>query len=159
MNFARKSLSDRSVPSPASRALRTCLPLLLVPLLAATLRGADLPATTMEHLYYLQTRAEHVRKFKPDEMVEYCIAQKLGGGTFENLNAQLLTLRVELARLLQVQQQQDVDPRAEAVRKQIDMFVGLLREEARKVQNGLVHEGQIAGDTLQIIARAQNASQ
>ncbi len=126
-------------------------------LIATALRAADLPTVTIEHLYYLQTRAEHIRKFKPDEMIEYCIAQKMGGISFDNLDAQLLILRIELARLLQVEQQQDTEPHVEALKKKIEMYTGLLREEAQKVQNGMVREGQIAADTLQVIARAQQA--
>lgn len=136
--------------------MKILLTFLLASLLAVPLPGADLPTTTLEHLYYLQARAERVRKYKPDEMIDYCIAQKIGGNSFDNLNAQLLPLRVALARLLQIEQQQDSDPRVEALRKQIEMLAGLLREEARKVQNGVVQEGQIAADTLQAIARAQN---
>lgn len=135
--------------------MKSCLFTVLV-LLSTMLRAADLPTVTIEHLYYLQTRADHVRKFKPDEMIEYCIAQKIGGASFDSLNSQLLVLRTDLAKLLEVEQQQDTEPRVEALKKRIEMYANLLRGEAQKVQNGVLREGQIAADTLQAIARAQN---
>jgi hypothetical protein len=78
--------------------------LLIALFLSATLHAADLPTVTVEHLYYLQARAERVRKFKPDEMIDYCIAQKIGGTAFENLYAQLFTLRIDLTKLLRVEE-------------------------------------------------------
>ncbi len=156
MDFTAHARSGRFVPS-VRRAMKTRLLFLLFVLAATALRAADLPTLTLEHLYYLQARAERVRKFKPDEMIEYCLAQKIGGNSFDNLNAQLLTLRVELARLVQIEQPPDTDPRVAALRKQSDVLVSLLREEAQKVQNGVVREGQIAADTLQTIARAQSS--
>ena len=137
--------------------MKTCLFVLLV-LLSANVRAADLTTTTIEHLYYLQTRADHVRKFKPDEMVEYCIAQKIGGVSFDSLCSQLVPLRVELARLLEIEKQQDAEPHVEELKKRIELYSSLLREEAQKVQNGMICEGQIAADTLQVIARAQQNS-
>lgn len=128
---------------------------LLCLLAAAPLRAADLPTVTIEHLYYLQARADRVRKFKPDEMVEYCLAQKLGGAAFEAFSSQVVPLRIELARLLEIERQQDTEPRVAELKKRIDLYTALLREEAQKVRNGMINEGQIAADTLQAIARAQ----
>ena len=131
-------------------------PFILLLLLAVpALRAADLPTVTIEHLYYLQARAERVRKFKPDEMVEYCLAQKLGGASFDAFCSQVVPLRTELARLLEIEQQQDTEPRVAELKKRIDLYTNLLREEAQKVRGGMLNEGLIAADTLQAIARAQ----
>ena len=128
---------------------------LLCLLAVPSLRAADLPTVTIEHLYYLQARADRVRKFKPDEMVEYCLAQKLGGASFEAFCSQVVPLRIELARLVQIEQQEETEPHVTELRKRIDLYTSLLREEAQKVRNGMINEGQIAVDTLQSIARAQ----
>ena len=125
-------------------------------LLSCPLQGADLPTVTVEHLYYLQARAERVRKFKPDEMIEYCVAQKIGGTAFENLYSQLFTMRIDLARLLKVEEVLLTDPRVLTINKTHEAYISLLREEAQKVQNGIVREGQVASDTLTSIARAQS---
>ena len=130
--------------------------LLIALFLSATLHAADLPTVTVEHLYYLQARAERVRKFKPDEMIDYCIAQKIGGPAFESLYAQLFTMRIDLTKLLKVEEVQPTDPRVVTLNKTHDAYTTLLREEARKVQNGIIHEGQVATDTMTAIARAQN---
>jgi hypothetical protein len=130
--------------------------LLIALFLTATLRAADLPTVTVEHLYYLQARAERVRKFKPDEMIDYCIAQKIGGNAFENLYAQLFTLRIDLTKLLRVEEVLSTDPRVVILNKTHDAYLTLLREEAQKVQSGIVHEGQVATDTMTAIARSQN---
>jgi len=130
--------------------------LLLGLLFSRALDAADLPTVTIEHLYYLQARAEHVRKFRPDEMIEYCVAQKIGGPAFENLYSQLFTIRIDLARLLRVEEVLSSDPRVVTLNRTHEAYTALLREEAQKVQNGIVREGQIATDTLTTIARAQN---
>ena len=136
------------------RLLAFLLPLLL---LAATLPAADLPTVSVEHLYYLQARADRTRKFKPDEMIEYCISQKIGGTAFEYLDSQLFTLRIELAKLLEIEEAKDTDPRVISLTKTVEVYTKLLREEAARVQNGIVREGQVATDALQAIAKAQNA--
>ena len=132
-------------------------PLLLVALfIAATIHAADLPSITTEHLYYLEARAERVRRFKPDEMIEYCIAQKIGGTAFENLYSQLFTMRIDLTKLLKVEEVLTTDPRVVTLTKTREAYTALLREEAQRVQNGIIREGQVATDTLAAIARAQN---
>ena len=125
-------------------------------LATVTLRGADLPTITVEHLYYLQARADRVRRFKPDEMIDYCVAQKVGGTGFEYADSQLFTVRVEIAKLVQLGNVEDADPRLVALRKSSDLYTGLLHEEAAKVQDGMIREGQIATDALQAIAKAQS---
>ena len=132
-------------------------PLLLVALfIAAAIHAADLPSITTEHLYYLEARAERVRRFKPDEMIEYCIAQKIGGTAFENLYSQLFTMRIDLTKLLKVEEVLTTDPRVVTLTKTREAYTALLREEAQRVQNGIIREGQVATDTLAAIARAQN---
>ena len=132
-------------------------PLLLVALfIAVTIHAADLPSITTEHLYYLEARAERVRRFKPDEMIEYCIAQKIGGTAFENLYSQLFTMRIDLTKLLKVEEVLTTDPRVVTLTKTREAYTALLREEAQRVQNGIIREGQVATDTLAAIARAQN---
>ena len=125
-------------------------------LLATALNAADLPTVTVEHLYYLQARAERIRRLKPEEMIEYCIAQKIGGSAFENLYSQLFNMRIDLTKLLKVEEVLLTDPRVVTLNKTSDAYSTLFRDEARKVQNGIVHEGQVATDTLTAIARAQN---
>jgi hypothetical protein len=124
--------------------------------LAVTLHAADLPTITVEHLYYLQARAERVRKFRPDEMIEYCIAQKIGGSTFESLYLQIFSIRVDLMKLLKVEELQPTDVRVTALNKTHEAYTTLLREEAQRVQNGILREGQVATDALTAIGRAQN---
>jgi len=132
-------------------------PLLLIALLfSATLHAADLPTVTIEHLYYLQARAERVRKFKPDDMVDYCIAQKIGGNAFENLYSQLFTMQIDLTRMLKIEEVLPKDPRVVTLKKTHEEYTALLRAEAQRVQNGIIREGQVATDALQAMARAQN---
>ena len=52
---------------------RTLLILLgALPMICPTARSADLPTTSMDHLYYLRTSSQHLRRITPDEMIEYC---------------------------------------------------------------------------------------
>jgi hypothetical protein len=124
--------------------------------LITTIHAADLPTVTIEHLYYLQARADRIRKFKPDEMIDYCIAQKIGGSGFENLYSQLFTARMELTKLLKIEEVDPKNPRVITLGKTQDAYAALLREEAQRVQNGIIREGQVATDTLVAISRAQN---
>ena len=126
-------------------------------LCAGTLAAADLPTVSIEHLYYLQARAERVRRFKPEEMVNYCLALKIGGPGFEAIYAQLFDARTEVAKLTGIRGAREDDPNVVALRKTIDVYTGLLHEEAAKVEDGILHEGSVAADTLQAIARAQGA--
>ena len=142
-------------PAPDIPTIKTYL-LLIALLFSIELNAADLPTLTVEHLYYLQARAEHIRKFRPDEMIEYCIAQKISGVAFDNVYSQLFTIRIDLARLLKVEEVLSTDPRAVTLNRTHEAYTALLREEAQRVQNGIVREGQIATDTLTTIARAQN---
>ena len=135
--------------------MKKYLPLIAL-LLASPLNAADLPTVTVEHLYYLQARAERVRKFRPDDMIEYCIAQKIGGTAFENLYSQLFTMRIDLTKLLKVEEVLPTDPRVVTLNKTVEAYSRLLRDEAEKVERGIVHEGQVATDTLNAIGRAQN---
>ena len=131
--------------------------LLLIALIFTTvLNAADLPTVTVEHLYYLQARAERVRKLKPEPLIEYCIVQKLGGSAFENLHSQIFTIRVELTKLLKVEGVRPEDPRIVTLRTTHEEYTKLLHDEAESVQNGIVQEGQVATDALAAIARAQN---
>ena len=125
-------------------------------LVSVIIEAADLPTVTVEHLYYLQARAERVRKLKLEQMIEYCIAQKLGGSAFESLDAQLSSMQIDLTKLLKVEEVQVTDPRVVTLNKTRDAYTALLRDEAQKVQNGLLLEGQVATDALNAIARAQN---
>jgi hypothetical protein len=130
--------------------------LLIALLFTAALDAADLPTVTVEHLYYLQARAERVRKFRPDEMIDYCIAQKIGGTAFENLYSQLFSMRIDLAKL-KVEEVQLTDPRVLNINKTHDAYSTLLREEAQRVQNGILREGEVATAALTAIARAQTS--
>ena len=130
--------------------------LLIALFLTATLQAADLPTVTVEHLYYLQARGERIRKLKPDEMIDYCIAQKIGGASFEHLYAQVFTMRIDLVKLLKIEEVQPNDPRVTLLKKTQEAYASLLREEAGHVQAGIVREGVVATDTMNTIARAQN---
>jgi len=105
---------------------------------------------------YLQARAERVRKFKPDEMVDYCIAQKIGGTAFENLYSQLFAMLIDLTKLPKIEEVLPTDPRVVTLKKTHEAYTALLRAEAQRIQSGIIREGQVATDTLQAIARAQN---
>jgi hypothetical protein len=131
------------------------LPLLLVLIFAATTRAADLPTVTVEHLYYLQARAERIRKLNADDMIAYCIAQKIGGSSFENLYSQLFTMRIEVTKLLKIDGVDSNDPRVQLLNKTHEEYTKLLRDEARRIQNGIDTEGQVASDALRTIGRAQ----
>ena len=133
-----------------------CLVIFLA--LASSLPAADLPTVTLEHLYYLQARGERVRKLKPDEMIEYCLAQKIGGSGFEQLYTQISTYRAELTKLIVIGEVSDTDQHVQSIKKYLDAYSRLLQDEVLKVQNGIIREGQIATDALQNIARAQQAA-
>src|SRR5688572_13969880 len=111
-------------PSDKLRAMKThhCL---IAALFSVTLRAADLPTVTVEHLYYLQARGERIQKVKADEMIEYCIAQKIGGSAFEGLYSQLFMMRIELTKLLRVEEVQQNDPRVVALNKTRDAYNSL----------------------------------
>jgi hypothetical protein len=130
--------------------------LILVLTLPYTIQAADLPTISLEHLYYLHVRARYVGKLRPDEMIDYCLTQKIGGRAFEELYFQLYTIRLELTKLLRVEEVPNTDSRVVTLNKTFDAYSALLREEAQKIQNGIVREGLIASDTLDTIARAQN---
>jgi hypothetical protein len=128
--------------------------------LAASEAGAgDLPTITVEHLYYLRSRGERINALRPDEMIDYCLAQKLGGHTFEDFYGQLFQMRVELTKLMRIEGLQDSDDKVLKLRRTYDEYLKLLREEAQKVQHGIAREGLVADDTLQVIARVQNQNQ
>jgi hypothetical protein len=131
------------------------LPLLPALLLTAITQAADLPTVSIEHLYYLKARAERIRKFNPNDMIEYCIAQKIGGSSFENLYSQLFTMRIEVTKLIKIDGVDSNDPRVVLLNKTHEEYTKLLRDEARRIQNGIEGEGQVASDALDAIARAQ----
>jgi hypothetical protein len=117
--------------------------------------AADLPTTSVEHLYYLRARGESIRRLAPDDMIEYCVTQKIGGRAFDDLYSQLASMRIELAKLQRIESLSDEDSRVKTLKKTHAVYYGLLIDEALKIQRGLVREGQIAGDTLESIGRAQ----
>lgn len=47
------------------------------------------------------------------------------------------------------------DPRIIVLNRTQEEYSKLLREEAQKIQNGILREGQVATDTLQVIAQVQ----
>jgi hypothetical protein len=131
---------------------RSLLPAILFATIA---QAADLPTVSIEHLYYLQARAERIGKLNADEMVEYCLAQKIGGSSFENLYSQLFTMRIEVTKLLKIDGVETNDPRVLLLNKTHEEYTKLLRDEAKRVQNGIETEGRVAADALHTIARAQ----
>ena len=117
--------------------------------------SADLPTISVEHLYYLRVRGEHVRRLSADDMIEYCVTQKVGGRAFDDLYSQLASMRIDLAKLQRVEGLSDEDSRVKTLKKTYAAYYVLLSDEAQKVQRGMVREGQIAADTLDLIGRTQ----
>jgi hypothetical protein len=121
--------------------------------------ASDLPSVTVEHLYYLRARGLRVQEWKADEMVEYCLSQKMGGPAFDALYAQVSWVRMELAKVTKVDVLPASDPYVRWLNKTLEACTGLLREEVVRVQSGLVREGTVAADTLEAVERAQNQAQ
>ncbi len=122
----------------------------------SALWAADLPAVSIEHLYYLRARALRLQEFKPEEMIDYCLSQKIGGPAFDSIYAQQLWHRTELARVTKVDILPSSDPYVRWLNKSFEACTALLKEEAVHVQNGLIKEGLVALDTLDTISKAQN---
>ena len=123
--------------------------------MCASVASADLPTISANHLYYLRVRGEHIRKLSADDMIDYCIAQKLGGRAFEDLYSQLFLMRIDLTKLQRVEGVSDDDSRVKTLKKTYAAEYGLLSDEAERVQRGIVREGVIAAETLELIGRAQ----
>jgi len=121
--------------------------------------SADLTTTSIEHLYYLRARGEHLRRLTADDMIEYCVAQKIGGRAFDDLYSQLASMRIDLAKLQRIDGLSDEDARVKTLKKTYAVYSGLLADEAQRIQRGLVREGQIAVETLESIGRAQQGKQ
>jgi hypothetical protein len=126
----------------------------LAALMCASVASADLPTISVNHLYYLRVRGEHVRKLSADDMIDYCIAQKLGSRAFEDLYSRLFQMRIDLTKLQRVEGVSDDDSRVKTLKKTYAAEYGLLSEDAERVQRGIVREGIIAAETLELIARA-----
>jgi hypothetical protein len=121
----------------------------------ALVQSADLPTISAEHLYYLRARGEHLRRFSADDMIEYCVANKIGGRVFDDLYSQLGSMRIDLAKLQRVEGLSDEDARVKALKKTYAAYYALLSDEAQKVQRGLLQEDLIAAETLDLLGRAQ----
>ena len=121
-------------------------------------RAADLPTVSMEHLYFLQARGKGLAEMKAEALVNYFLAQKIGGPGFNNIHSQVEWIRIELARLLKVDMVPVTDPYIRWLLKAQDVYAGLLREEVERVREGLVREGAIATEALENIAKAQEAA-
>jgi hypothetical protein len=143
---------------PESNSRRSKFAVLLIGLIAAisaTAWAADLPTVTVDHLYYLRTRGEQVRKVSADDMIEYCIVQKIGGRAFEDLYAQLFQMRIELIKLQKIEGLSEDDARVKALKKTYAAEFTLLSDEAVRIQRGIIREGIIAAETLEAMSRAQ----
>lgn len=112
----------------------------------------------MEHLYFLQARGKALSELKAEALLNYVLAGKIGGQNFNNINAHVEWIRIELARLVKVDMVPLTDPYIRWLIKAQDVYAGLLREEAERIRDGLVREGMIATETLEAIARAQEAA-
>ena len=117
--------------------------------------SADLPRIGIEHLYYLKSRGDYVRRLSGEEMVEYCVAHKIGGRAFDDLYVQLFLMRVELSKLQRIEGLSDDDSRVRTLKKTLSVQSELVADEARTVQRGFVREGHIAAETLEVMGRAQ----
>ena len=89
----------------------------LAGLMCASVASADLPTISVNHLYYLRVRGEHIRKLSADDMIDYCIAQKLGSRAFEDLYSQLFQMRIDLTKLQRVEGVSDDDSRVKTLKK------------------------------------------
>ncbi len=123
------------------------------------LSAVDLPSMTVEHLYYLRARSLRLQEAKPEEMIDYCVAMKIGGASFDSLYAQLLWHRNELARVTKVDILPASDPYVRWLNKSLEACTVLLKEEVVRVQAGLLKEGAVALDTLEMISKAQSQMQ
>lgn len=110
---------------------------------------------SVDHIYYLRAPAEHLRRSSADDMIEYCVAHKIGGRAFEDLYSQLFPMRIELTKLQRVEGVSDEDSRVKTLKKTHSAYYALLADEAQRVQRGLVREGHIAAETLESMSRAQ----
>jgi hypothetical protein len=149
--------TDPAVPAhPSAAMLRlSLLFLVLAVLMCVAAQSSDLPTVSVDHLYYLRARGEHIRRLSADDLVDYCIAQKLGGRAFEDLYSQLFLMRIDLTKLQRVEGVSDEDSRVKTLKKTYAAEYGLLSEEAQRIQRGLVREGFIAAEALESISRAQ----
>lgn len=139
-----------------SKAMKRLLVFAILSFAACALaESADLPTTSIEHLYYLRARGEHIRRLTADDMIEYCVTQKIGGRAFDDLYSQLASMRNDLAKLQRIEGMSDEDSRVKTLKKTYAVYSGLLADEAQKIQRGLAREGQIAAETLESIGRAQ----
>ena len=121
----------------------------------ATAWSADLPTVTVDHLYYLRTRGEHIRKLSADDMIDYCVVQKIGGRAFEDLYSTLFQIRIDLTKLQKIEGLSDDDARVKTLKKTYSVEYTLLSDEALRIQKGIIREGVIAAETLEAMARAQ----
>ena len=121
----------------------------------ATAWSADLPTVTIDHLYYLRTRGEQVRKLSADDMIDYCIVQKIGGRAFEDLYSKLFQVRIDVTRLQRIDGLSDDDSRVKTLKKTYSVEYTLLSDEAVRIQKGIIREGVIAAETLEAMGRAQ----
>jgi hypothetical protein len=118
-------------------------------------QAADLPSISVEYLYYLRTRSQYLQKLHHEELIDYCLAQKLKGPAFEVLYSQLSTTRAEIVKLQIIDGITAEDARMKLLKKTYDAYLSLVREESQRIRNGLIHEGQIASDALDAIAKDQ----
>jgi hypothetical protein len=65
-------------------------------------------------------------------------------------------MQVELTKMLKLDGLSPDEQRVVSLRKMHEEYTKLLHEEARRIQEGIVREGQIALETLQAIGRAQH---
>lgn len=121
----------------------------------ATAWSADLPTVTIDHLYYLRTRGEHVRKMSAEDVIDYCIVQRIGGRAFEDLYSTLFQIRIDLTKLQKIDGLSDEDSRVKTLKKTYSAEFTLLSDEAVRIQKGIIREGVIAAETLEAMARAQ----
>ena len=119
--------------------------------------AADLPQIGIEHLYYLRARGDYLRRLSAAEMVEYCVAQEIGGRAFDDLYVQLFLMRVELSKLQKIEGASEENPPVKTLKKTLSVQTELLEDEARNVQRGLIREGHIAFETLEAMGRAQQS--
>jgi hypothetical protein len=114
------------------------------------------PTVSVDHMYYLQARADYVERLNQPQMMSYCVSQKIGGKAFEDLYGQVLALRVEVAKMIKVDQISYKDPKVEKLNLTITTYTDLLYEEAQKAQQGIIIEGKVASQALSHITKQNN---
>ena len=84
------------------------------------------------------------------------LTRRSAAASFDYLYSQLFNARIELNKLVYIQDRDGADPRVAELNKTIEADSKLLQEESEKIRSGLLLEEQVATDALQAIANANS---